>query len=332
MPRQETSTRQTVPILSLLTQPVRLRWGTWALTSLVATFACYSADAATDVNVNVDNVGMTVEHHAKTHTLFATHLLASTESMPSGSEPSQSEPNQSVPSHPWPNGAKAAISLSYDDALTSQLDTALPTLNRYGFHASFYLTLSSNNIALHLTDWRQAASQGHELGNHSLFHSCRKSLPNREWVSDDTNLDNYSVAQMIQELKTANQFLMAIDGKTERTFTIPCGDTLAGGKDFITKASALFVAVKGQGVADGSESLWAPTDVSGQALIDYIEQHAQHGQVINLLFHGVGGDYLSVSREAHEQLLAYLAQHKADYWVDTYLNIMSYRQQQLSQP
>ena len=42
----------------------------------------------------------------------------------------------------WPNGARVAVSLSYDDALDSQLDHAVPSLDEHGFKASFYLTLT----------------------------------------------------------------------------------------------------------------------------------------------------------------------------------------------
>ena len=38
----------------------------------------------------------------------------------------------------WPEGRKAAVSLAYDDALDSQLDTAIPALDRHGLKGSFY--------------------------------------------------------------------------------------------------------------------------------------------------------------------------------------------------
>lgn len=39
----------------------------------------------------------------------------------------------------WPNGAKAAVVLTYDDALESQLDHAVPALDAAGFKATFFL-------------------------------------------------------------------------------------------------------------------------------------------------------------------------------------------------
>ena len=46
--------------------------------------------------------------------------------------------------------------------------------------------------------------------------------------------------------------------------------------------------------------------------------------MVNFTFHGVGGDHLSVSAEAHGQLLAYLAANRDIYWTDTFLNIIQY--------
>jgi len=52
-----------------------------------------------------------------------------------------------------------AVSLSYDDALDSQLDNAIPALNRHGLVASFYLTLMSPTLRHRLDEWRAAARQ-----------------------------------------------------------------------------------------------------------------------------------------------------------------------------
>ncbi len=225
----------------------------------------------------------------------------------------------------WPEGAQVAISLSYDDALHSQLDHAIPALDEHAFKGSFYLTLSAEAIRTRMEEWRAAAANGHELGNHTIYHPCRASLPNREWVIPEHDLDQFSVLHMQEEVVTANTFLHALDGETERTFTVPCGDMLAGGENYVVTVESLFVALKGQEVASGFASLWAPADVSdGAALINYVEEQAQSKKLINLLFHGVGGDYLSVSDDAHRMLLQYLADNRDRYWVDSYINIMKH--------
>ena len=134
-----------------------------------------------------------------------------------------------TPAFSWPNGAKAAVSLAYDDALPSQLDTAIPQLNAAGLKGSFYLPLSAETVQRRLADWRAAAAQGHELGNHTLFHQCAKSLPGRDWVSKDRDLDQTPASRLIAEIRVGNAFLQAIDGKTTRTFTAPCTESTRGG-------------------------------------------------------------------------------------------------------
>lgn len=233
----------------------------------------------------------------------------------------------------WPNSAKAAVSLSYDDALNSQLDHAIPALDRYNFKGSFYLTLSSPTVASRLNEWRTIAQNGHELGNHSINHACRGSLPNREWVPEHNDLDKKFYAEVVQEIKTANTFLQAIDGETIRTFTVPCADQIVENKNYINAIKDSFIGIKShigkmpKNMAEFSAKnapFIAPHDISGEALIKHVENARDKGTIVNLTFHGIGGDHLSVSKEAHQMLLDYLHNHRSDYWVGTYREISLY--------
>jgi peptidoglycan/xylan/chitin deacetylase (PgdA/CDA1 family) len=67
---------------------------------------------------------------------------------------------------PW-NGHKAAVSLTFDDGDPSQLDVAVPELDKHGFRGTFFLI--ANHLS-RLDDWKKASAQGHEIGNHSLNH------------------------------------------------------------------------------------------------------------------------------------------------------------------
>jgi len=227
----------------------------------------------------------------------------------------------------WPGGQKMAVSLSYDDAIDSQLDNAIPALNRNGLVASFYLTLASPTVRLRLQEWRAAAMQGHELGNHTIYHPCSASLPDRDWVRSYYDIDKYVIDEIVHEITVANSFLHAIDGQTERTLTPPCGDVVASGEDYIPVVRELFVAVRGFESEDKTFAIeWAPVGVSGLELVDRIKTEAASGTVLfKIIFHGVGGDYLSVPLEAHDRLLKYLAENRETYWVDSYINIMKFK-------
>lgn len=239
----------------------------------------------------------------------------------------------------WPEGRKAAVSLAYDDALDSQLDNAIPALDRHGFKGSFYLQLSRDSVRLRLQEWRAAARNGHELGNHTLFHQCSGSLKDRDWVEPQRDLDRTPAAAMRDQVLLANVMLTAIDGRTERTMTVPCGDVMAEDGNYIDPVRQEFVAIK---LGDGAVTpdmrkldpyavtVEAPVGVSGKQLIARVEEAARQGTMVNFTFHGIGGDYLTVSKQAHEELLQYLSAHRDIYWVDTFINLMKFVRQQQS--
>ena len=238
-----------------------------------------------------------------------------------------------APRFAWPDGHKAAVSLAYDDALDSQLDNAIPQLDKYGFKGSFYLQLSRDPVAQRMEAWRAAAREGHELGNHTLFHQCSGSAKGHEWVEPQRDLDHTSAAQMKDQVLLANTMLQALDGKRERTLTVPCGDVMAEGVNYVALVAPAFVAIKlgdGAVVPDMATldlhavPVEAPVGVTGAQLIAQVEEAARRGTMVNFTFHGIGGDYLSVSSEAHETLLRYLAAHRDVYWVDTFLNVTQY--------
>lgn len=234
----------------------------------------------------------------------------------------------------WPEKIKAAVSLSYDDALDTQLDIAMPTLNKYNIKGTFYLALAYPPVTNRLPEWRAAAEQGHELGNHTLFHQCSKALPDRDWVKPQNDLDKTNIAQLKDQIMLGNSMLYAIDGKKIRTFTVPCGDLKAGGENYLDAIKSEFVAIKaiaGDAVTPDMNKLdpyfvivYTPHDITGKELIAMVKAAAKKGTMINFTFHGVGGDYLTTSQEAHDELVKYLADNRNIYWTDTFLNIMQY--------
>jgi peptidoglycan/xylan/chitin deacetylase (PgdA/CDA1 family) len=233
----------------------------------------------------------------------------------------------------WPAGRRAAVSLSYDDAIDSQLDNAVPALDKAGIKATFYLTLSSESLRKRLPEWRALAAHGHELGNHTLFHPCSASAPGHAWVTPDKDLDHIRPDQWAAQVRVGNTMLQAIDGKTERSFTLPCGDFTASGEPVLPLVADDFVAIK---AGDGGvvPDMWtldpkhvgvtAPVGVTGAQLIALVEAAGAKGTMINFTFHGIGGDYLVVSNQAHGELLAYLAAHRDRYWTAPFIEIMRY--------
>lgn len=228
--------------------------------------------------------------------------------------------------HEWPHGAKAAIVLTYDDALDSQLDHAVPDLDAEGFKGTFFLA----NVKLaDVPRWRAVAAEGHELGNHTVFHACPASKYSTE---PRYTSETYTVEAMLQEIEQQNVLLTALDGKQTHGFASPCGQTLAGGVNYLEALRAAKLVTYVRGVYTSPEDLRADVaridpmhvpshgfeaGVTGAQLIDFAKQAEAGGGMGVYLFHGVGGDYLQVSDAAHRELIAWLAAHRSEVWVTT---------------
>lgn len=230
-------------------------------------------------------------------------------------------------------GKRCAVVLTYDDALDVDIDNALPALDSLGLKATFYLSGYSGTLNTRLKDWRSSAANGHELGNHTLFHPCTGSLPGRGFVTPDYDLNNYSVRRMTDEIRMTNTTLKAIDGKTERTFAYPCGDTKIHDTAYIVPVQNDFVAARGvqaEMPAVNTVDLYnigcyGINGQSGDELVALVKQAMQKGTLLVFLFHGVGGGHsLNVSLAAHSQLLHYLKLNEKDIWIAPMIQVAEY--------
>jgi peptidoglycan-N-acetylglucosamine deacetylase len=231
----------------------------------------------------------------------------------------------------WPAGRKAAIVLTYDDALTSQLDIAAPQLDAAGLRGTFFLNgvFAPADVAR----WRRLSAEGHELGNHSMFHPCPRAAFAME---PQYGSEIYSITGMLREIGAMNTLLFAIDGHERRTYSVPCSITLAGGVDYTDalRASGLIRFVRSgvprDAVVSGPAALDPfrvpsrsfPESATAADLIAYVQDVQRSGGMGVFMFHGVGGDYLQVSAEAHLGLVRYLQAHRSEIWVAPFQEVM----------
>jgi sialate O-acetylesterase len=230
---------------------------------------------------------------------------------------------------------KCAVVLTYDDALNVDLDNAIPVLDSLNLKATFYLSGYSGVLNKRLNEWRRIAKEGHELGNHTLFHPCAGKRPGREFVTADYDLNNYSVRRMVDEIKMTNTLLNAIDGKTKRTFAYPCGDTKIGDSSYFDQLKNDFTGARGVSPAMPkleqvdlyNINCYGINGQSGEELIALIKQAMANHVLLVFLFHGVGGGHsLNVSLAAHSQLLHFLKQNEKDIWIAPMTSIAEYIQ------
>lgn len=233
----------------------------------------------------------------------------------------------------WPGNKRAAIVLTYDDALASQLDVAIPQLNRANLRGTFFL--DGRMTEQEITRWRLASKKHHELGNHTLFHPCSRTI-----LQADAHYasENYTVPTMLREIALMNRFLFAIDHQRTRSYAYPCTEYVVGNTDYTDslKRSGLIRYARAGGDKNSIITDFRRLDPyrvpswgfshqpDGAELIDFVKRVQQAQGLGVFMFHGVGGDYLEVSATAHAQLLKYLREHQADVWVGTFQEVMDY--------
>lgn len=122
----------------------------------------------------------------------------------------------------WPEGKKMAISLTFDDARLSQIDTGIPLLDKYGVKATFYI--SPGSMLQRREGWKKAVLNGHDIGNHSVYHPCSGNFA---W-SRNKALEEYTPDKMRSELDSANKIITEVLGKTPVSFAYPCGQSFTG--------------------------------------------------------------------------------------------------------
>ena len=233
---------------------------------------------------------------------------------------------------PW-NGKKATVVLTYDDALNVHLDHAAPALDSFGIKGTFYLSGNSDNIDTRQDAWRSVAKNGHELGNHTLYHPCAGDVTGREFVRPDYDLRNYTLTRLVNEIRMTNTLLKAFDNKAQRTFAYPCSDTRLGDMAYIDPLRKDFTGARS--VRSFMPSLnevdlyYIPSYMingqSAEEMMTLVDQAIVGKKLLVFLFHGVGGEHsLNVSLEAHIKLLRYLKQKESELWIAPMTEVANY--------
>ena len=232
----------------------------------------------------------------------------------------------------WKN-KKCAVVLTYDDAINQHLDYAIPALDSLGLKATFYVTAFSQSCRTRLNEWKKLAANGHELGNHTLYHPCVANIPGREWVPRDYDLSRYSLARILDEIRMTNLFLQALDGKKERTFAFTCADMKVGDTSFINYLKNDFVAARAvrselhtiDKVKLYDVDCYMVNGQSGTQMIEWVKKAMETNTLLVILFHGVnGGNGLDVSLTAHRELLQFIKKNEKDIWVAPMVEVANY--------
>lgn len=232
----------------------------------------------------------------------------------------------------WPQGKRAAVSLSFDDARASQLDAGLPILSAYGIKATFYVSM--DGVEKRLTDWKAVAAAGHEIGNHSMRHPCTGNFP---W-SRQKALEDYTPAQMAAELDRASSQIESLLGVHPMTYAYPCGQKYVGrgehASSYVPLVAKRFLA--GRGWRDEGANDPAFCDPAQLMTIEFdgltfeqlkvlIDETTKNGFWLVLCGHDIGPNGRQTTRvDTLRAFCEYAHDPVNGLWVDTVANVARY--------
>jgi peptidoglycan-N-acetylglucosamine deacetylase len=229
----------------------------------------------------------------------------------------------SEPTFAWPEGARAAVSLSFDDARTSQVDVGTALLDRHQVKVTFFAVPGS--VEERLPGWKKAVAAGHEIGNHSLDHPC---TGNFAWARSKA-LEDYTLEAMSRQMAEANRRLSELLDVTPETFAYPCGQTFVGRgldtRSYVPLVAEMFVAGRGwldegpndPGFCDLAQVLGMEMDGKDfEQLRPALEQAREARAWLVLVGHEIGREGVQTTRVAMlEKLLPYLRDAANGFWV-----------------
>ncbi len=231
------------------------------------------------------------------------------------------------------NHKKCAVVLTYDDGLNVDLSNVIPALDSLGLKGTFYISDYFYGLNAQIDEWRKAAAEGHELGNHTIWHPCDGSLPGRSFVKPDYDLHTYTVNRMDNEILAMNNILKAIDGKDERTFAYPCGDMKIHDSAYLNFLKYKFVAARGvtpemlpiNKVDLDNVDCYMENGATADEMIALVKKAMQTHTLLVFLFHGVGGEHnINVALKAHSGLLYFLKQNEKDIWIAPMIDVAKF--------
>lgn len=234
---------------------------------------------------------------------------------------------------------KAVICLTYDDGLLSHYSTVLSQLDSEGLKGTFFLnSIQGSSEAIGeaspvLAAWTKAALNGHELGNHTLFHACPEQLGWQKAFA----IEGYTVDKMLREIETENAILSLLDPKRKsRSFAFPCNNFLIAGTDYASIIKKQGLVKYGRAGGDRNAVItdlshlntmkvpsWMVEEGTSLAeLVDFAERVKKAGGLGVYQFHGIGAEFFKISKETHRSFLEYLKNHDEDYLVATFSEAM----------
>lgn len=252
--------------------------------------------------------------------LVSAALLAAAGGCEGGTASEEPDPGPSASLYGKPqvmqfkDGKRGAISLRFDDSMLSQADVAIPHLTKRGLVGTFFVNPDLDRYTTRREVWEVVCPKaGHELANHTMHHLGAKTYEEAEYEIGECSRHIWSLYPERSKLLP-----FARGGGTTWDITDEQMRALTA-KHFLFRHRSTHSVCN-----DPDNEHYKSEDID-------IRPHAQRAiderVWVELMFHGIGGEWISCSEETFVSLLDFLVEHRDTLWVATVGDAWKYEQE-----
>lgn len=234
---------------------------------------------------------------------------------------------------PWLYNKDAAVSLTFDDWMSSQINNAFPMLMKMKFSATLFVNTKK------ITNWNdlvKACENGFEIANHTKTHSSLPALNDaqikeevggaRELIGQ-SNKNRFPVTfaypgggdgKVINSEQNIHAILMnyCIGARDVGSSPYPFNLEFWGPQPFTNDN---YFKIGSQIITDSGPSIQEFNSILDTAIL-------HHGWYV-ICYHGIGGEWISTNTSNFQAQLNALEQKKARLWITTFKAALRYHKE-----
>jgi peptidoglycan/xylan/chitin deacetylase (PgdA/CDA1 family) len=225
----------------------------------------------------------------------------------------------------WKDDKAAAFSLNFDDSMPSHVDNAIPLLKERGLTGTFFVNPGKSRHQDNEEFWQNLLNEGQEMAPHTMNHDGASSYDeavyeigeSAKYVWDVYGVPHYSELHAYasgggvtwsalsreERLEIDDSFLMInryhFDISTPHWHSDRLPRSLGG-------------------------------NTSASSLISFFDSEVAQGKWEAILFHGVGGGWISIDLDEFISFVDYLETKKNSVWIGPWINVYKYDMERFS--
>lgn len=218
------------------------------------------------------------------------------------------------------------LSITYDDGLRSQYDVGLRHLGERSLPATYFVPIATTNVPIGY--WAKMHPR-YEIGNHTVSHPTPRRLK-----LNPPYLEDYRTTEFWEDVRRADEAIVSTGRPAPVSFAWPCYEAperlvlpkrfLAGRAGWPTDPEGAFLPLSPtHSLVSHRFDRVASVPVAEVGVtetlryLDEAAKFASTGESIwaVLTFHGIGGDYLSITPEEHQTVLDAVVHHRRHWTI-----------------